>query len=279
MAQPNWSGYGGGGGTTSGTLATMSSTSGSDGQFFWNTSYKALFQWTNDSWDLVKIDPRYGMILAWEDFTGQDRIGTLDWSNGSQLAGNLTNPGLYTISNSTASSQVRIGGQLNAIQLGTMDLYLETLISIPTLSNGTDNTTFVWGLNDASAFDAHGACTDGVFLSLDYAIDQTHWCTNTTSNGTNTQKVSALSAAVPSAGVYYRLGISILAGTSASFFVNASPFNGTPITAAHTTNLPTGAGRQTGFNYCLNKVLGSGSQSMNVDYFKCYGFFNGQRVA
>ncbi len=257
----------------------MVATTGNAGELFWNTTYNAMFIWTIDGWGLLHVDPRYGFDLAWEEFTGQDRIGTLDWSNGSQLAGNLLNTGVYQITNSTASSVVRIGGQLNAIQLGTMDIYLESLIAVPTLSNGVDNTTFVFGLNDGSSYDAHGACTDGAYFSLDYAVDQTHWNTNTTSNGTNTQKTSVLAGAVPVAGTYYRYTISVLGSTSAGFFINTSPFSGTPITAIHTTNLPTGAGRQTGFNYCLHKTLGVGAQLLYADYFRCYGFYNGQRVA
>lgn len=272
----------GAGGATeivSGTLAQMSALTGTNGLLYWNTTYKAFFAWTDDRWDCIYVDPRYGFILAPEEFTGQDRIGTLDWSNGSQLAGTLTAPGIYSISNSTASSVVRIGGQLNSIQLGTMDLYIEKSVRVPTLSNGTDNSTFSWGLNDGSAYDAHGACTDGVFFSLDYAIDQTHLCTNTTSNGTTTQKISALAGAVPVANTFFRTNIAVLAGTSASFYVNGNPFGGTPITAAHTTNIPSGAGRQTGLNYRNDKVLGAGALLLDTDYVKVCGFFNGQRVA
>jgi hypothetical protein len=262
-----------------GSFTLMNATTGIDGQSFWNTTYHALFKWTVDRWDCVYVDPRYGFILAHEEFTGQDRIGTLDWSNGSQLAGTSAAPGIYSISNGTAASVQRIGGQLNAIQLGTMDLFIETSLRFQTLSSSGDSATMVWGLNDGSAYDSHGACTDGVFFSLDFAIDSTHICTNTTSNSTTTQKISALAAAVPVANTFFRSNIAIIGSTSASFYVGANPFGGTPITTAHTTNLPTGAGRQTGLNLCLHKVVGATSQTLDIDYIKVFGFFNGSRVA
>lgn len=255
---------------TTGSLATMNATTGTPGQSFFNTDYNSMFIWIQDRWwPFGRPEPRYGFMLAAEEFTGQDRIGTLDWSNGNQIAGNLLNPGMYQITNSTASSVVRIGGQLNAIQLGTMDIYMETIIQIPTLSNGSDNACFSWGLNDGSTYSATGACTDGAYFTLDPVGSV--WITNTSSNGTLTAKTSS---STPVAGTSYRLTIIALAGTSVTFYVN-----GTAITAAHTTNIPTGAGRQTGFNYRVDKTLGAGALLLNADAFTCYGFFNGQRVA
>lgn len=259
-----------------GNLATMQTITGTFGQSFANTTYNALFDWIGDRWWPRPPDPRYGFLLATEEFTGNDRIGTLDWSaNNGQLAANLLNPGLASVSTTTVSNLNRMSTQLNTFQLGTMDLYLETIFAIPTLSNGTDNAVFVFGLNDQSSFDANGLCTDGVFFSLNYATDQTHWCTNTTSNGTNTQKISVIAAGIPAAATFYRLGIYINAGVSATFYVN-----GTAITAAHTTNLPVGAGRQTGVAWDVHKTLGSSTaMTMQVDSFSGYGFFNQARVA
>lgn len=254
----------------------MQATTGTFGQSFANTTYSAYFDWVQDRWWPRDPDIRYGFKLAPEDFTGADRIGSVDLSgNSGQLAGNLLNPGLCSVSQTAASGLSRMSLQLNTLQLGTLDLYMETILALPTLSNGTDNAVFVWGLNDQSSYDANGLCTDGVFFSLNYATDTTHFCTNTTSNGTNTQKVSAIAGGVPAAGTFYRLGIYINAGTSATFYVN-----GTAITAAHTTNIPITAGRQTGPAWDVHKTLGSSTPMlMQVDAFSMYGFFNQARVA
>ncbi len=261
---------------TTGTTTQMLALTGSVGQTFFNTTYSMWFAWVVDRWwPLGDPDPRYGFLLAHEEFTGNDRIGTLDWSgNSGQVAGNLLNPGIATVSQTTAAALNRMSSQLNTIQLGTMDFWLETIVSIPTLSNGTDNAAFVVGFSDQSAYDAHGACTDGAFFMLDYTVDQTHWTTNTTSNGTNTQKVSVLAGAVPVAGTYYRLSIFVQGSTSVTFYVN-----GVAITAAHATNIPSGAGRQTGWLYNVNKSLGSSTaMAIQADSFDGWAAFNGQRV-
>ncbi len=260
----------------SGTWSTMNATTGSDGQLFYNTTYKHYFKWTVDRWwPFGYPDPRYGFVLAWEDFGGNDRIGTLDWgANSSMGAGAQLIMGVANVSQSAQGGVSRMSPATNHYQLGTGDFYIETIMTIPTLSNGTDNATYVWGFNDGTSYDANGACTDGAYFSLDYAVDTTHLCTNTTSNTTNTQKVSVIAAGVPTAATPIRLGIFVQASTSVTFYVN-----GTAITAAHTTNIPVGAGRQTGFTYLVHKALGAGALSLAVDGFWGWGFWNGQRVA
>ncbi len=251
------------------TLSVMQGTTGAAGQLFYNTTYNALFGWTVDRWFPVSIDPRYGFFMASEEFTGSDRIGTLDWSNsGTQniIAGNLLNPGIYQVSASASSSQSRLNGQLNAFQLGTMDLYMETTLAIPTLSNGTDNANYAWLLNDGSSFDTNSAATDGAYIIVG---SSNILSTVTASNGSLTTKPAGFA---PSAGTYYTYGLYVNASNTANFTVN-----GSSLTVAHATNLPTGAGRQTGINYRIDKNLGAGALTMNFDNFVCYGFFNQRR--
>jgi len=262
------------GGTSSGTKSSMFALTGSNGQIYYNTTYNMYFGWSGGAsgrwWPIGIPDPKYGFVWAPEDILGADRIGSIDLSgNNGQLAGNLLNPGLCTVSQSAASGVSRMSQQLNSIQLGTMDLWIESIIAIPTLSNGSDNACHVFGLNDGSSYSATGACTDGVYFTLDPV--NANWLTNTSSNSVLTSKTSSTA---PSAGTFYRLSIFVEAGTQATFYVN-----GTAITTAHTTNLPTGAGRQTGVAWDVHKTLGAGALTMSVDNFAGWGAFNGARVA
>lgn len=259
----------------SGTYSTMTGTTGTDGQFFWDTSHKAIWGWNTDRWDLIWVDPRNGFIL-FDEFIGSDRIGMLDW-NASGItitAGNLLNSGIYTCSQSAASGVNFMYSQVNNIQLGTGDFFYEALVNIPTLSDGTNNAVFSVGFSDGTSFDSAGKATDGCYFTLDRNIDTTHWNTNTVNNGSITTKTGATSASVPAAGTFYRMRIEVLAGSTVTFYIN-----GTAITAAHTTNIPTGAGRQTGYGMAVHKTLGAGALTMQMDYIKVAGLYNGQRVA
>lgn len=256
---------------TSGTAATMWALTGSDGQMFWATDYKMLFMWTNDRWWPAALpDPRYGRILMMEEFIGSDRIGFADWSgNNGQVAGALLIPGQVAVSNSTALSVQRMSGQLNAFQLGTGDYWIETVLSLSALSNGTDNSCYSWGFNDGSSYSATGDATDGAYFVLEPG--SVNWKTKTASNGSIT---STTSSTAPSANTQYRLSIKVEASTRVRFYVN-----GVEIVTAHTANMPTGAGRQTGINYRVDKILGSGAMTMNVDSADGWVAHNGAKVA
>lgn len=258
----------------SGTLATMQALTGVDGQTFWNTTYKALFQWTTDRWDCIYVDPRYGFIL-FEEFCGQDRIGALDWQTpggAPPFAGNLLNAGLYQVNQTTASAQNNLRLELDAIQLGTMDLYWETVLAVPTLATVGEDFCLSVGLNDSASYNANGTCTDGAWISLNRAVNVKKWIYNTCSNTTATNTSSSSADVV--AATFYRLNGYVNAGTSFT-----ASINGASLGTAITTNLPTGAGRQTGFIYKVDKTAGTGSSAVQIDYFKMVGFYNGQRVA
>lgn len=254
-----------------GSLSLMNSTTGVQGQLFFNTTYNAYFTWSFDRWwPFGNPDPRYGFLI-YDEFNGADRIQSLDWGNaGAATSGNLLNTGVVNISQSAASGITDMRTELDSIQLGTMDLYLETLISIPTLATAGDDGSLTIGMSDNASFSAHSTCTDGVFFVLDRSVNGANWIINTSSNGTATNTNTATAVV---AGTWYRLGIYVSASTQAQFYVNGVS-QGTIA-----SNLPTGASRQTGFHYASNKTVGAAALNILADYFCCYGFYNGQRVA
>ncbi len=259
----------------SGTLATMNATTGIAGEFFYNTTYSTMFSWTVDRWWPANPDPRYGFLI-YDEFLGSDRVGQLDWATNAGTIAYLTNgaainPGVVGITQLSASAIGNLRSSLGNILLGTMDIYIEALVTIPTLATVGEDFSVAIGLHDNAAYDATSQCTDGAFFSLTRSVNGANWITNTTSNGANTPKNSSITH---TAGTFQRLTIVISAGSSVSFYVN-----GVLATVAHATNIPTGAGRQTGEQLKLDKVAGTTTGTLQVDYFAIYGFFNGARIA
>lgn len=257
-----------------GTLATMNATTGSNGQMFWSTTYSAMFQWVVDRWIGIGVpDPRYG-FFAYDEFTGTDRIGWLDWNTNAgtitTTAGSATNPGVYLLRQATASAVANIRSDLAWMQFGTMDVYYEALVNIPTLATVGEDFCISVGFNDKSAFDANGACTDGIWFTLNRAVNTTKWIINTSQGGTAT---NTNTNTVVTAGTFYRLSIIVTAGTSAQFFVNGVSVG------TITTNLPTGASQQTGCAFKIDKTAGTGNSDLQLDYFSLRAYFNGARVS
>lgn len=261
--------------SSSGSLATMNALTGTDGQMFWNTTYKAMFVWVVNRWiPYGIIDPRYGFSI-YEEFHGFDRIGQLDWQTpggAPPFAGNLLNSGIYEITQSTAAAQNNLRLSLNTTQLGTMDFYFEVLCSIPTLATVGEDFCLTIGLNDSASYNANGTCTDGAFIQLNRAVNVKKWIYATTNNTTATATNSSSPDVV--AAQWYRVSGYINAGVSF-----AASVDGTSLGTAISTNLPTGAGRQTGFIIKVDKTAGSAASAVDLDYVWLYGFYNGARAS
>ncbi len=259
-----------------GTLAQMNAVTGAQGQSWYNTTYNAWFDWIVDRWlPRAMPDPRYGFVL-YDEFLGTDRIGQLDWlTAGTAPAIQLSTsnvPGAFSIKQVATTTNSRIQMNTAGLQLGTMDLYLEASISIPTLATAQEDFSAAFGLNDGTAYDANSACTDGAYISINRAVNGAKWITNTTNGTTNTATNTTVADIV--AGTQYRLGI-MCTTTNVTFYQNGV------LMATHSTNLPYTSSHQTGYCFRVDKVLGAGSivSAINVDYFMSWGFFNGQRVA
>lgn len=256
------------------TLAQMLALTGSDGQIVWNSTYHAAFQWVNDRWrPFGTPDPRYGFHVH-DEFIGYASASQMGWTaTGSSNLGNLgTHSGVWYVEPSTASTRAFINTYVAGMAFGVDDLYLETMIQIPTLATGVQDFCASFGFNDNSAFDANGACTDGAYFTYNRAVNGVKWITNT-AQGATTTTTNTTSANIV-AGTWYRLTI-IVSTSSANvqFYVNGA------LVATHTTNIPSGAANSTGIMWKVDKTVGSAAVDMYVDYFECYGFFNGARVS
>src|SRR4051812_30949229 len=174
---------------SSGTQTTMDATTGTDGQLFYNTTYKATFQWVVDRWwPMGKPDPRYGFHV-YDEFLSSGLPSQLDWVGAGTVnvtAGGATTPGIFTITQSTAASRSALFLATSPILLGSADYYYETSIAIPTLATVSEDFIAEVGLFDNTAYDVAGACTDGVFFKYNRSVNGAAWECVTTSNTTAT---------------------------------------------------------------------------------------------
>lgn len=137
--------------------------------------------------------------------------------------------------------------------LGGGPASFETLIQIPDLSDGTDTYSLRFGFYDSASADA----TDGVYFEYDSA-SHANWRICAASNGSRT-KTNTSVAVAPDVWIKLRLDVNA-DGTSAEFFIDGISVG----TVA--TNIPTGAGRQTGIGALLLKSAGTNNRTAWFDY-------------
>jgi hypothetical protein len=162
-----------------------------------------------------------------------------------------TNARAFAISNS------------GTVVLGSGLTVYEARVYIPILSNSTDRYVFGAGFYDnAGGIDQ----TDGVYLLYDEggasagSTASPNWQIVTSSNSVRPLPFVTTSNVV-TAGAWYILRIEINAtGTQATFYIN-----GTNVGTA-TTNIPTGIARATGFGAFAQKVLGTTTRNVLVNY-------------
>jgi hypothetical protein len=160
---------------------------------------------------------------------------------------------LGTGTTTTGSASIQ-AGNLSSFSLGQGLTTLEWYINIPTLSTITEEFSLRIGFMDSIT----GASTDGMYFRYD-RLTTTFWRISARANSVSTDATTATTVVTG----WTRLKIVVnAAGTSASFFVNGTEVSGSPLT----TNIPTGAGRETTVAASLIKSAGSSARVVNFDY-------------
>jgi hypothetical protein len=190
--------------------------------------------------------------------------GTGADNDGAAVGSVAEHPGIMQHQTGTdATGSASMQSVNNAIILLGNDWYwrFEAMVRLPTLSDGT-NTYYYWaGFTDRTI--ATGT-VDGCFLRYNHGIVSGQWQGICRSNSAE----SSTSGVTVVANTWYRLNIIINpAGTEARFFVN-----GTQIGSTITTNIPTGAGRGTGFGSVLSKTAGTTERTADLDYVEVIGY-------
>lgn len=155
---------------------------------------------------------------------------------------------------STATGRAAVVSGLSSVRLGNGAATLEGSFAIPTLSDGTNRFAFRFGFIDSTSADP----ADGVYF--EYADDvSANWQACTASNSTRT-KTASLTAVDTS---FHTFKIVVNAGgTSASFYIDGAEVSGSPIA----TNIPTGAGRETGWGFHQVKSVGTTARTSQCDW-------------
>lgn len=178
--------------------------------------------------------------------TAAERVGLVRSTTGTTATGR-TSPG-------TSSTACAFGG-------GSWTYEIE--INLAALSTVTQRYQLVLGFHDvqnaANQIDAIAFVYDEGGVSTGSAASA-NWQTLTSSNSTRTWTTSG--TAVATGWVNLRIEVNA-AGNSVSFYVNGSSI------ATHTTNIPTGTTRVSGFGYLMIKSIGTTASTMDVDYIFC----------
>lgn len=176
--------------------------------------------------------------------SGSDRIGLVRSTTGTTATGRAAV--------ATAAAAVRLGGGA---------WVYETSFNITTTSNATERYALPIGF-----FDTYTAVNqvDGVYMLYDEGGASTgstasgNWQCVTVSNSTRTFTTTSTAVAQ---GTWVTIRIEINAAANSVVF----KVNGTTV-ATHTTNIPTGAGRETGFGWLLMKSVGTTARTVDFDY-------------
>lgn len=150
----------------------------------------------------------------------------------------------------------------NSILLGGGEVVYQQVLKIPTLSDATDRYHLLVGLYDTVTIAGVQNQVDSVAFVYDNGTVMTssggggNWQCMTTSNSTRTFADSG--TAVGTGWVNLKIVVNA-AATSAKFYID-----GTLVHTA-TTNIPSGAGRDTGAGWSLAKSAGTTARTVRVD--------------
>jgi len=173
--------------------------------------------------------------------------------------GTATSPGTVVLAtNASSTATACVGGCPNSpssILLGAGQVAFTSILVVPTLSDGTNTFVVRSGLQDSASGDG----TDGVFFRYAHSVNSGRWELVCRSNGTESTRDTGITVV---AGTRYMLMLKVNAtATSAQAFINGATV-GTPLT----TNIPTGAGRETGVNGCsIVKSAGTTNRTVVLD--------------
>lgn len=161
--------------------------------------------------------------------------------------------GIVTLTTTASSSGIGSASSLNtSVLFGGAQYSLWSRVKLDTLSDATDTYTVTAGYADS------GAVVDGCYIRYSHSINSGKWQGVCTANSVSTTLDLGITVAI---STWYKLLVVVNAtGTSAEFFVNGT--SGGTIT----TNIPTGAGRQTGIMTRIVKSAGTTARLLNVGF-------------
>lgn len=208
--------------------------------------------------------------LFWDDFTSAATLSDTNFSDGTSgtgatvgfSAGEGNHPGVRIYSTGTTTTgYARSVRRTDGILLGGGQLRYIAIIRLPVLSTASDEYVFRVGLGDSTA---GTAAIDGVYFEYDRATSGDYWRVVTASNGSRTSTAldgtGGNTTSAVAAATWYRLEAVVSPdGSSVTFYVNGTAVK------THSTNIPTGAGRETGIYFSILKSAGTTARTAEID--------------
>ena len=200
---------------------------------------------TNSTWDGIYFGAvsGTGAAFATSGEAGHDCIVSL-------LMGTTTSGRASLITGANGNNTILLGG-------GTVTV--DVVLREPVISNGTDTYTARCGLIDTT----NAESTDGVYFKTDSAASA-NWRIVTVSNTTKTEQDTSPAVTVTGGAWFHGRFVVNAAASSVTFYSVAT--NGTA-TAEGTisTNIPSGAGRQTALGCMDLKSAGTTATQVDLD--------------
>lgn len=186
-----------------------------------------------------------------------------DWNGTGALINNIAVGsfnafGIYSLElgTTTAGRASLSSNAINCVKLGLGQARFASRFAIHTLSTGTETYTARIGfIDNVSGSEA----TDGCFFRYTDGVNSGKWQAVCRSNGTETATDTGVT---PVADTFQRFEVTVnAAGTSVTFLIDGAN------SVTTTTNIPTGAGRETGYGVASVKSVGTTATSGGyIDY-------------
>lgn len=185
-------------------------------------------------------------------------------NSATAVTSEIAHPGIVRHSTGGAAGRAgMLSTDVAGILLGnSWTWHFDGMVRITTLSTAAQTYVYRIGFIDS----ATGEPVDGVYFRYTHGTNSGQWQLVCRSNNTET---ATNSTSAPAIATWYRLTIAVNpAGTSAEFFVNGTSIG----TCA--SNLPTGAGRGTGFGSNIIKTNGNTARTIDLDYLEIASYAN-----
>lgn len=160
-----------------------------------------------------------------------------------------------TTTTSATGRGALVSGTANALMGNGVTRRLGWRSAISHVSDGTETFTTYCGYFDQAGA---GDCADGVYFRYTHSVNSGKIQAVTKSNFVET---AADTGITPTAGQFYRFEVRVnSAGNSATYYIDDS------LVATITTNIPSGAGRQSGIVFKIEKSAGTTARLMYIDW-------------
>jgi hypothetical protein len=210
--------------------------------------------------------------ILWDDFNSPTTAGETNWTVTTaggggvaitvQATASSNNVGVIRLNSGTAAAgRASLHKGNISYLIGAGFHYFETYVNIATLSTATDEYSLRIGWGDQTGA---GDMVDGVYFEYD-RLNSVNWRIKTSNNSTRT----ATSTGTAVATGWVKLAIEISGnGTRVDYFINGTNVGNI------TTNIPTGANRNTDLLLKIERSAATATRTLDIDYIRTKTLLN-----